>query len=149
MKKFSGIVAWYSADRIPGISISLIVILNCNISLVFETEMLNWTANEESLWRVSRFFIYSRFVVLAAGDFVYAKFSEINVIIRPSWIAIFTVKCNDSVSFSFFFPCVAFKILFHFLHIDSYQTMLIYGPISYAEVAKWTYIIVACLEGIK
>ena len=91
MKNFSGIVAWYSADRIPGIlsfssniSISLIFILNSKIALVFETEMLNWTANEESLRRVGRFFIWSRFVVSAAGDFVYAKFSEINVVIRPS-----------------------------------------------------------------
>ena len=56
MKNFSGIVAWYSADRIPGIlsfssniSISLIFILNSKIALVFETEMLNWTVNEESL----------------------------------------------------------------------------------------------------
>ena len=64
MKNFSRIVAWYSADRIPGIllcssniSISLIFILNSKIALVFETEMLNWTANEESLWRVGRFFI--------------------------------------------------------------------------------------------
>ena len=64
MKKSGGIVAWYSADRIPGIlscssniSISLIFILNSNIALVFETEMLNWTANEESLRRVGRFFI--------------------------------------------------------------------------------------------
>ena len=61
MKNFSGIVAWYSADHIPGIlscssniSISLIFILNSKISLVFKTEMLNWTANEESLWRVLR-----------------------------------------------------------------------------------------------
>ena len=91
MKNFSGIVAWYSADRIPGIlsfssniSISLIFILNSKIALVFETEMLNWTANEESLRRVGRFFIWSRFVVSVAGDFVYAKFSEINIIIRPS-----------------------------------------------------------------
>ena len=91
MKNFSGIVAWYSADRIPGIlsfssniSISLIFILNSKIALVFETEMLNWTANEESLRRVGRFFIQSRFVVSAAGDFVYAKFSEINIIIWPS-----------------------------------------------------------------
>ena len=39
-----------------------------------------------------------------AGDFVYANFSEINVIIiRPS--CYFTVKCNDSVSFSFLSPC--------------------------------------------
>ena len=37
-------------------------------------------------------------MVSAAGDFVYAKFSEINVII-------FTIKCNDSVSFSFLSPC--------------------------------------------
>ena len=29
--------------------------------------------------------------------------SFLNVIIRP--IVIFTVKCNDSVSFSFLFPC--------------------------------------------
>ena len=36
--------------------------------------MLNLTANEESLRRVSRFFICSCVVVLAAGDFVYAKF---------------------------------------------------------------------------
>ena len=86
MNNFSGIVAWYSANRIPGIlsfssdiSISLIFILNGKIALVFETEMLNWTANEESLGRVGRFFIYSRFVVAATGDFVYAKFSEVNV----------------------------------------------------------------------
>ena len=78
-------------DRISGIlsfswniSISLIFILNSKIALAFETEMLNWTANEESLRRVGRFFIQSRFVVSAAGDFVYVKFSEINVIIRPS-----------------------------------------------------------------
>ena len=84
MKNFSGIVIWYSADRIPGIlsfssntSISLIFILNSKIALFFETEMLNWTANEESLRRVGRFFIHSRFVVSAAGDFVYAKFSEV------------------------------------------------------------------------
>ena len=65
MKIFSGIVAArYSADRIPGIlscssniSKSLIFILNSKIALVFETEMLNWTANEESLRRVGRFFI--------------------------------------------------------------------------------------------
>ena len=64
MKNFSGIVAWYSADRIPGIlslssniSISLILILNSKIALVFETDKLNWTANEESLRRVGRFFI--------------------------------------------------------------------------------------------
>ena len=38
-------------------------------------------------------------MVSAAGDCVYAKFSEINL------LAIFTVKCNDSVSFSFLFPC--------------------------------------------
>ena len=63
---------------------SFCFILNNKIDLVFETEMLNWTANEESLRRVGRFLIYSRFVVSVAGDFVYAKFSEINVIILPS-----------------------------------------------------------------
>ena len=40
-------------------------------------------------------------MVSAAGDFVYAKFSEVNVI---------TVKCNDSVSFSFLFPCFFFFV---------------------------------------
>ena len=91
MKNFSGIIGWYSSDRIPGIlsfssniSISLIFILNSKIALVFETETLNWTANEESLQRVGRFFIWSRSVVSAAGDFVYAKFSEINIMIWPS-----------------------------------------------------------------
>ena len=64
MKNFSGIVTWYSADPIPGIlscssniSISLIFILNSKIALVFETEMLIWTANEESLRKFGRFFI--------------------------------------------------------------------------------------------
>ena len=47
-------------------------------------------------------------MVSVAGDFVYAKFSEVNVIIRPA--AIFTVKCNDSVSFSFLFPCFFFFV---------------------------------------
>ena len=55
-EKFSGIVAWYSADRIPGIlsfssKISLTLngfVLNSKIALVFETDLLNWTANEES-----------------------------------------------------------------------------------------------------
>ena len=63
-ENFSGIVVWYLADRIPGILpfssnivISLIFILNSKIALVFETEMLNSTANEESLQRVGRFFI--------------------------------------------------------------------------------------------
>ena len=59
MKNFSGIVAWYSAAPIPGIlsfssniSTSLIFILNSKIALAFETEMLNSSANEESLRRV-------------------------------------------------------------------------------------------------
>ena len=78
MRNFSGIVAWYSADHIPGMlawssNISIIFIVNSKIALVFETEMLNWTANEESLRRVGRFFIQSRFVV-SAVKFVYAKF---------------------------------------------------------------------------
>ena len=42
-------------------------------------------------------------MVSAAGDFVYAKFSEFNIIF--DLLAIFTVKCNDSVSLSFLFPC--------------------------------------------
>ena len=53
MKNLGGIVAWYSADVIPSIlsfssniSITLIFILNSKIALVFETEKLNWTANE-------------------------------------------------------------------------------------------------------
>ena len=37
-------------------------------------------------------------MVLAVGDFVYAR-SEFDL------LAIFTVKCNDSVRFSFLFPC--------------------------------------------
>ena len=47
-------------------------------------------------------------MVSAAGDFVYAKFSEINVIIRPS--CYFYVNCNDSVSFSFLSPCFFFFV---------------------------------------
>ena len=57
MENFSGIVAWYSVDRIPGIlsfnsniSISLIFILNSKIALVFKPEMLNceWRIIAES-----------------------------------------------------------------------------------------------------
>ena len=74
MRNFSGIVAWYSADRIGGMlawssNISIIFIVNSKIALVFETEMLNWTANEESLQRVGRFFIQSRFCGFGS-DFV-------------------------------------------------------------------------------
>ena len=42
-------------------------------------------------------------MVSAAGDFVYVKVSEITVIFAV--LAILTVKCNDSVSCSFLFPC--------------------------------------------
>ena len=45
-----GMLVWSS-------NISIIFIVNSKIALVFETEMLNWTANEESLRRVSRFSI--------------------------------------------------------------------------------------------
>ena len=47
-------------------------------------------------------------MVSATGDFVYTKFSEINVIIRPS--CYFTVKYNNSVSF---LSCL---LVFFFLH---------------------------------
>ena len=40
----------------------------------------------------------------AAGDFVYAKFSEINVISRSS--CYFFRQVNDSVSFSFLSRCL-------------------------------------------
>ena len=43
-------------------------------------------------------------MVSAAGDFVFAKFSLINIIIRPSCYS-YRQAGNDSVSFSFFFPC--------------------------------------------
>ena len=44
-------------------------------------------------------------MVSAAGDFVYAKFSEINAIIGPSCYFCLQLKCNDSVSFYFLSPC--------------------------------------------
>ena len=57
MKNFSGIVAWYSMGRIPGIlscssnmSISLIFILNSKIALVFEIK--NWNAKLNCEWRI-------------------------------------------------------------------------------------------------
>ena len=73
---------------------------NC---LVFETELLKLTANEESLRTVGRFFIYSRFVVSAVKLFM--RSPETNVMLSFYLLAIFTVKCNDSVCFSFLFPC--------------------------------------------
>ena len=45
-------------------------------------------------------------MVSVASDFVYAKFSEINI--KFDLLAIFTDKCNVSVSFSFLFPCFFF-----------------------------------------
>ena len=41
----------------------------------------NAKLNCKSLQRVGRFFIWSRFVVSVAGDFVYTKFSKINIMI--------------------------------------------------------------------
>ena len=56
MRNFSGIVAWYSADRIRGMlawssNISIIFIVNSRIALYFETEMLN--GEEKSLRHVA------------------------------------------------------------------------------------------------
>ena len=48
-------------------------------------------------------------MVSAAGDFVYPKFCEINVI-NWTFLLIATIKCDDSVSFSFLSPCVFFQI---------------------------------------
>ena len=36
-------------------------------------------------------------------------------------LAIFIVKCNDSVSFSFLFPCFFFFVCFFFIQIASFQ----------------------------
>ena len=87
MRHFKGIVTWYAADRITGMlawssNISIIFIVNSKIALVFETEMLNWTE-----WRItaeSRLVFHLEPLSGFDSDFVYAKFSEINVIIRPS-----------------------------------------------------------------
>ena len=91
MKNFSGIVTWYSADRILGIllftsniSISLIFILNSKIALVCETEMLIELRKKNKGCRESVGFSFRAALVSAAFDFVYVKFSEINVIIQPS-----------------------------------------------------------------
>ena len=48
-------------------------------------------------------------MVSAAGDFVYAKYSEINVI-NSTFLLFLPVKCNDSVSFSFLSPCFFFFV---------------------------------------
>ena len=37
--------------------------------------------------------------------------SETNVMLSFDLLAIFTIKCNDSVSFSFLFPCFLFSSL--------------------------------------
>ena len=57
-EKFSGIVAWYFSGSHPWYACMEFkhfdnLYHKQQIALVFKTEMLYWTANEESLWRVS------------------------------------------------------------------------------------------------
>ena len=122
MKNFSGIVAWCSADRIPGIllcssniSISLIFILNSKIALVFKTEILNWTANEESSRRVSMFSFGA--ALWFRRPMILFTWSFLRSILWFDLLAIFTVKWNDSVSF---FSCF---LVFFFVkdQITSFQ----------------------------
>ena len=122
MKNFSGIVAWYSADRIPGIlsfssniSISLIFILNSKIALVFKTEIVNWTANEESSRRVSMFSFGA--ALWFRRPMILFTWSFLRSILWFDLLAIFTVKWNDSVSF---FSCF---LVFFFVkdQITSFQ----------------------------
>ena len=61
---FSGSHWWHACLEFKHFDY-VIFIVNSKIALVFETELLNWTANEESLWRVGKFFIYTGFVVSA------------------------------------------------------------------------------------
>ena len=75
MRNFSGIIAWYSADMLAWIpNISIIFIVNSKIALVFETELLNWNANEESLQKVGRQVFRLEPLYGFRSDFAYAKF---------------------------------------------------------------------------
>ena len=101
MRNFSGNVAWYSEDQIPGMlawssNISIIFIVNSKIA-----RLRNWNARlncewKKSLRRVGRFFIKSRFVVSAEILFM-RSFWDQCWYFEP--LAIFAVKYNDSVSF--------------------------------------------------
>ena len=99
MINFRGIVAWYSADRIGGMltwssNISRIFIVNRKIALVFETEFELRMKNHcgESVgfsFRAALWF---------PQWFCLCEVSE-TVVMLFELLPIFTVKCDDSVSF--------------------------------------------------
>ena len=163
MKNFSGIVAWYSADRIPGIlsyssniSVSLIFTLNSKIALVFKTEMLNWTANEESLLRVGRFhlellcgfggqwFCLRKVFWDQCYNLTFSPFSPSNVMILLAFLSCFVVffffvkdqkasfqlkyKANHYV-FELSVPCVC---LFHCVTGTEFDYRIQYNQFSVA-----------------
>ena len=78
------------------LNISIIFIVNSKIALVFEIELRMNNHCGESVGFLFRAALWFR------SDFVYAKFPETNVMLSFYLLAIFTVKSNDSVSFSCF-----------------------------------------------
>ena len=54
-------------------------------------------------------------------SFCLCKVSETKVLLSFNLLAIFTVTCNDSVSFSFLFPCFLFYLLSVKDQIASFQ----------------------------
>ena len=124
MRNFSWIVVWYSADHIPGMlawssNISIIFILNRKITLVLETEMLNWTAMKNHCGEsvVSSFRAALRFWQW----FCLCEVSETKVVIRPSSVMILLAFLSCFLVFFFlregrnsFFSIKANRCVFEF-----------------------------------
>ena len=119
MINFSGTVAWYSADRIGGMlawssNISIIFIVNRKIALVFETEFELRMKNHcgESVG------FSFRAAVWFPQWFCLCEVSETNVMLF-NLLPIYTIKCDDSVSF--FFLVSLFSFFFVKDQIASFQ----------------------------
>ena len=90
------------------LNISVIFIVNSKTALVWCC-LRNWVAELNCKWRItaeSR----CRAALWFPQLFCLCKVSETKVLLSFNLLASFTVKCNDSVSFSFLFPCFLFYL---------------------------------------
>ena len=138
-------------------NISIIFIVNTKIALFFETEMLNWTASEESLQRVGRFFIKSTFVVSAVISFMrsfwdqccnstFELFSTVMILLaflscflvffflRLGPNSIFSIKANSCV----FEPRVRCVYLFHCVIATEFDYGVTTGSEYCMQLIVWT-----------
>ena len=95
----SGSQPWITSVLAWSSNISKIFMVNSKISPC----LWNWIAKLNCEWRI---IVKSwKAFHLASQWFCLCEVSETKVMLSFNLLAIFTVKCNDSVSFSFLFPC--------------------------------------------